>query len=149
MNSHGVGRVGVSHCSLKRVLHVLLSVDICWQTSLHAKECLWSKTCVGICSLGGALGSKSLLFPRVRGSEWEPEGLVLCREGENSGDGFQRLQKEHSGGGRKRGPGKRGGGGGERDRERKRTHYYYHTFKLSQDTNLMEPTITCSSPLPS
>lgn len=26
--------------------------------------------------------------------------------------------------------------------ERKRAHHYYHTFKLFQDTNLMEPTIT-------
>lgn len=34
MNNHGVGGAGVSHCSLMRVIHVLLSVHVCRQTSL-------------------------------------------------------------------------------------------------------------------
>lgn len=45
--------------------------------------------------------------------------------------------------------GGKGGQGRERvgKRERKRAHHYYYTFKLSQDINFMEPTITSSSPL--
>lgn len=83
--------------------------------SVCAKECLWSETSVSICSLGGLQDPNSLLFPRVQGSEWEPEALVLCREGgENSREGFQRLRKESSAGGRKM----TGRVGGEKKRER-------------------------------
>lgn len=106
---------------------MLLSVDVCWQTSLHAKECLSGQKLVWASApLKGLQDQNSLLFPRVRGSEWEPEGLVLCREGKNSGVGFRRLQKESSGGGRTRGPGEREG---ERERQRKRAHHYYQYFQ--------------------
>lgn len=149
MNNHGVGGAGVSHCSLTRVLHVLLSVHVCRQTSqcVLKSVSLVRNLCEHTFPWRGFGSKTACCFLEFRGLSRSQRGSSFAervgRTPERVSRGCRRKAEEEGG---------KWEGGGVRGERKKETTIIIRGInlasKLFQDTNVMEPTVTCPSPSP-